>query len=287
MKFNKSTILLRIAHAFSTCVVYPFCYYILRYRRTMVRLNLEQAFPHKTHGEIKTMEKAFYRNFADMVCEVLVGKYFSENGMRRHVVIENMDEAVEMCRHHRGGFFMLGHFLNWEWIVDYANQFADYGIDCGTVYKQLSSKYFDRMMYSIRSRRGGFLIEMKQLLRVIIQRSKDPDAQPTFYAMLADQRPRKNARHYYTTLLNHHTSVLTGTEQLAVKFKYPIFYAHFTSISRGYYKMTLMPLYDPDKDGKPELGEITERFTRHLENNIQQEPSRWLWSHNRFSLKTK
>lgn len=280
---NKPAWYLRVAHGVARGVVYPLCYYVLRYRRGVVRENMERAFPECTVERRRWMEREFYRNFADMVMEVLVGRFVSEENMRLHVAIKNRDETAEVCRRYKGAFFMLGHFLNWEWIVDYANQFAECGIECGTVYKRLSNRFFDRLMYNIRVRRGGFMIEMNQLLRVMIGRARDAESAPTVYAMLADQRPRKNARHYWTTLLNCRTSVLTGTEQLAMKFGYPVFYAHFSSRGRGYCEMELVPIYVPGEGEVPEFGEITERFTRLLEDNIREEATRWLWTHKRFA----
>ncbi|MCM1034155.1 MAG: lysophospholipid acyltransferase family protein [Paludibacter sp.] len=273
-------------HFVSRWLLFPLCYYVVRYRRKVVRKNLRWAFPEKTSAEVKQIEKGFYLAFTDMVLELLVGNHLTEAEMQQLVVINNKEEVAERCKQCGGAFFMLGHFLNWEWMVDYANQFAEYGVECGTVYKRLTNNFFDRLMYKLRSRRGGGLVEMDRLLRVMVKRKNDADLLPAGYAMLADQRPRKKASQYRTTLLHRQVGMLTGTEQLALRFRYPVYYAYYRCKGRGRYEMTLMPLYDPDKDITMESGMITERFTRLLEANIKQEPMRWLWSHNRFAGST-
>lgn len=278
-----SILRLGFGHFISKWLLYPLCYHLVRYRRKMVRINLSIAFPDKDIHEIKRLERAFYLNFADMIMEVLVGWRFSEKVMRQFVVIDDLEEITDRCKRYGGGMVMLGHFLNWEWIVDYANQFAEYGVDCGSVYKRLNNNFFDRLMLKIRSHRGGFMVEMNSLLRVMVKRRNAKDMPPVCYAMLADQRPRRNAARYNTVFFNRQVGVLAGTEQLALRFKYPVYYIEMHSSRRGYYEVTPILIYDPEKDSDIQPGEITERFARMLEENIRQEPTRWLWTHRRFA----
>ena len=273
---------LRLGHFLSRWLLFPLCYHVVRYRRGVVRANLSLAFPEKSPAEIKRLEKSFYLNFTDMVMEVLAGRRIGERDMRRFVTINHKAEMAERCKRHGGGLVMLGHFLNWEWMVDYANQFADFGLDCGTVYKRLSNKFFDRLMRGIRASRGGFLVEMDGLLRVMVARRKDPDAAPTFYAMLSDQRPRRKAARYEVTFFNRRVGMLAGTEQLAVRFRYPVYFIQIHCHARGHYELTPVLIYDPEADAALPPGAVTERFTRLLEDNIRREPSRWLWTHKRF-----
>lgn len=283
MSKTASTFRLSLSHFLSRWLLYPLCYRIVRYRRKVVRANLRTAFPESTPRDIRRLERSFYLNFTDMVMEVLVGLRLSEEDMRRFVVINGKEEAADRCKRHGGMFFMLGHFLNWEWIVDYANQFADLGVECGTVYKKLNNSFFDRLMLRIRSRRGGFMVEMRQLLRVMASRRNNPALSPAAYAMLADQRPRRSAAQCRTVFLNRRLGVLAGTEQLALRFRYPVYYVNFHSHGRGHYEVSLVNIYDPDRDANLPFGTVTERFARLLEDNIRREPDRWLWSHRRFA----
>ena len=49
-------------------ILYYLAYYVVGYRRKVVRKNLVNSFPEKTEQEIKILEKSFYRQF----CEQLV-----------------------------------------------------------------------------------------------------------------------------------------------------------------------------------------------------------------------
>ncbi len=277
---------IRIGHLISRWVLYPICYYLIQYRKKVVRNNLQIAFPNKSIEERRQIERDFYLYFCDMLIEAWLGRNFSEEQMLSYVSLADEDVMDVNCQKYGGCFIMMGHFMNWEWTSALAIQLAKKNKDVGVIYKQLANATFDNIMQKLRSKKGGFLIEMDKLLRVMIERRNNANALPTYYAMLADQRPRKQAlaKQHETQLLGRTIGMITGTEQLAMKFQYPIYYAHLLSSKRGYYSARFIQIYDP-AEGKLPAGEITERFTRHLEKNILEQPARWLWTHRRFLYK--
>ena len=50
---------------------YVLLYYIIRYRRGVVRKNLVTAFPEKSINDIKTIERKFYHWFCDYFLEAI------------------------------------------------------------------------------------------------------------------------------------------------------------------------------------------------------------------------
>ena len=52
----------------SDMIYFP-VYYVMRYRRKIVRKNLRESFPEKSMEEIIGIEKRFYHFFVDMVFE--------------------------------------------------------------------------------------------------------------------------------------------------------------------------------------------------------------------------
>lgn len=278
-----SIIRLKWYHALARWLLFPICFHLVRYRRKVVKSNLLLAFPEKNEGEIKHIERQFYLNFADLVMEILVARHFSKSDMQTFVTLKNIEPMMAACKQYNGCFAILGHFFNWEWLASSANWFTPFGVDSGFVYKRLSSRFFDKLMHKLRSQQGGFLVEMDQLLRTMIAHRNDPTAAPTCYDMIADQRPRSNAKQHETTLFGQPIGVLTGTEQLATRFDFPVFYTFVTSPKRGYYTMRFIQIFDPETDKNLPFGTVTERFTRQLEENIKCDPARWLWSHKRFA----
>ena len=66
-------------------MVYYLLYYIVRYRRKIVRRNLVESFPEKDLPEIKRIEKEFYRFFADMTLESCKLASLSREEMKRRM----------------------------------------------------------------------------------------------------------------------------------------------------------------------------------------------------------
>ena len=56
---------------FLSDILYYFVYYVLRYRRDVVRKNLVGSFPEKDLSEIKKIEKNFYSSLCDYFVETV------------------------------------------------------------------------------------------------------------------------------------------------------------------------------------------------------------------------
>lgn len=264
-------------------VVYPFAYYVIRYRRKIVHKNIENSFPDKTETERKSIEKGFYHYFSDTIAEIIYGYRADDEDMRKRVQFVNLEQVKELTIARGGAFFMLGHVGNWEWAAEIGSYEQDFGVTQCNIYKQLQSSTFDRLMLDIRSKRMGFCCEKDKLLRVLITQKNN--GQPTTYGMIADQKPLRRNIHYWTTFLHQETPFFSGVERLAKKFDFPVFFADVNTDSRGYYTIefkliTNTPLTE-------EEFYITEKYARLLEENILRQPSRWLWSHNRWKHGTK
>ena len=78
-------------HYFFYDIPYYFIYYILRYRRKVVRKNLGGSFPKKSHEEILKREKEFYAYFCDYIAETLKFFSISEKEIRRRMKFEDID----------------------------------------------------------------------------------------------------------------------------------------------------------------------------------------------------
>ncbi len=272
---------LKVHYAFADGLIYPLAYYVLHYRRAIVKKNLMNSFPDKSEKEIEALTKQFYHHFADTIVEIIHGYTMSDEQMRERVVFHHV-EAVEKAALEKGGaIVMLGHMGNWEWGSDLAKRFSNPQVKEMCVYRRLKNTHMDALMLDIRHQRGTAMAEMKQILRIMIR--QHAEKQPTVYGFLADQKPSPASSHFWTTFLHQDTAFLSGSETLARKFDYPVFYAFFTSPRRGYYDIDFRtiaenPIFEDD-------WAITQKYANLLEENILDQPHLWLWSHNRWKHK--
>ena len=269
---------LSVLYMISDIILYPLVYYIARYRLKVVRKNLRNSFPDKSHDELKNIEKKFYHHFADLIVEVVYGYRVGDEEMRERVVFENVDLVEDLASKTHGVIAYLGHMGNWEWLVDLNKRFVNPAMVEYNVYRQLKNPASDKMMLELRSKRGGECIEKKLLLRklVALRRSEHPFV----VGMLSDQKPSKRSSYAWTQFLNQETAFLDGSEVLAHKFGFSAVYAHIWSPKRGYYRIRFEQITDDPELMQPE--EMTKRYAELLEQNICAQPEQWLWTHNRW-----
>ena len=269
---------LSVLYMISDIILYPLVYYIARYRLKVVRKNLRNSFPDKSHDELKNIEKKFYHHFTNLIVEVVYGYRVGDEEMRERVVFENVDLVEDLASKTHGVIAYLGHMGNWEWLVDLNKRFLNPAMVEYNVYRQLKNPASDKMMLELRSKRGGECIEKKQLLRklVALRRSEHPFV----VGMLSDQKPSKRSSYVWTQFLNQETAFLDGSEVLAHKFGFSAVYAHIWSPKRGYYRIRFEQITDDPELMQPE--EMTKRYAELLEQNICAQPEQWLWTHNRW-----
>ncbi|MBQ9751231.1 MAG: lysophospholipid acyltransferase family protein [Paludibacteraceae bacterium] len=269
---------LSVLYMISDVMLYPLMYYIARYRLKVVRKNLRNSFPDKSHDELKNIEKKFYHHFADLIAEVVYGYRVGEEEMRERVVFENVDLVEDLASKTHGVIAYLGHMGNWEWLVDLNKRFVNPAMVEYNVYRQLKNPASDKMMLELRSKRGGECIEKNQLLRKLVMLRR---ADHLFViGMLSDQKPSKRSSYAWTQFLNQETAFLDGSEVLAHKFGFSAVYAHIWSTKRGYYRIRFEQITDDPSKMQPK--EMTKRYAELLEQNIYAQPEQWLWTHNRW-----
>ena len=255
-------------------------YHVVRYRRKIVAKNIALSFPDKTEKERRRIAKAFYRQFCYTIVESIYGFGMPEDEMRQRVVFENMDEVNRLVKEAGGAIFMLAHMGNWEWLASVQGWLQE-GVTEMNVYRPLKNKSMDKLMLAVRSKRGGVCVAKQRILREMVQYRAEK--KPVTVGLISDQKPRPEVTRTWTTFLNQETGFLDGAEVLGKKFGYPVFYLYITREERGHYRVQMKTIAaDPKNTAE---GEITEKYARILEQNIQEQPHLWLWTHNRFKWK--
>ena len=260
-------------------ISFPVVYYLVRYRRGVVRMNIEKSFPEKTEKERREIEIKFYRFFCDLFVEIIYEMHVSEKEIHRRMTYGNLPAILEQNALSKSVMIMTAHYGNWEWTLAFA-LFSPENYPSNPIYKRLRNSHFDKLTYQLRSKYGAKLIEKKDLLRVMFRLQKGKEV--ANFWMISDQTPNNHSIHYWTNFLNQDTPAIVGTEQLARKFDYPVFYADITRIKRGYYHCEFIPIsLEPTKTKE---FEITENYMRLLEKSIEAHPEFWLWSHRRWKF---
>lgn len=258
---------------------YVLLYYIIRYRRGVVRKNLVTAFPEKSIDDIKTIERKFYHWFCDYFLEAIKLLSISDKELRRRFTIINSEEVEQCFQEGQDVAAILGHYCNWEWLSCVGMNLPPER-ETGLIYHPLRNKTFDYLFRKLRSHeQNSHVIPKKDILRYVVTKKREGVRNICGY--ISDQGPKWANIHLWLPFLNHeYTPVFTGGERIMRKMNNAVFYVEMSRPKRGYYTATYK-LITREPNTLP-ADDITRRFFCLLEETIRQEPAFYLWSHNRW-----
>lgn len=257
---------------------------VVRYRRRVVRSNLEAAFPDKSQAERRDIERRFYHNFTDNFVETLKLLHITDEEMARRMEFVNTDIIDSLMDQGKSIVVYFGHFFNWEWapsISLHTRHKPSDKVAFAQIYRPLRSEAFDGLMLGIRSRFGSESIDKKVALRRLLQYRREGRVSITGF--MSDQHPSHGDPGLVTTFMEQPTAIITGTETLARRLGMALIYWDMERLGRGRYRITTRHIAD-DAASLPE-GEATRRYAQMLETTIRRDPSIWLWSHKRWKHK--
>ncbi len=248
------------------------------YRKQVVRNNLLNSFPGLTEQKYIEVERKFYHHLCDVVVETIKLINISESNIKKRCAFSQ--QATELFNtlydSNRDVIIVMGHFGNWEMAGVSMNCFFKYRVQ--TVYKPLKNKYFDQMVFNLRSRFGAVLVPMNLILKELFNKKEGL----AVTAFIADQTPSPDNA-LWISFLNQDTPVYTGVEKIATKLNYPVVFASVRKLKRGFYEIDVNSICENPSTKKP--GEITSLFMNALEAEIIKTPEFWLWSHKRWKHK--
>lgn len=251
-------------------------FYLVRYRRKVVRRNLAHAFPEMPPRELARLEYKFYRHFLDVVFETLKNFTLSREGAVKRVTIrpESIALSAKLKAEGKDAVAILGHIGNWE-LCGAGWPWHVAGMRLAVLFSPLKNKKFNDLLFNGRSRFGYSMINAR----------KTAEELPTFlgkgyyFCFIGDQAARPETA-YWTTFMGQDTGVFRGAERYARKYDLPVYYVSIRKTGRGRYESWLTLVTDTPRAEPPDS--ITERFTQMLEANIREQPHIWLWTHKRW-----
>jgi Kdo2-lipid IVA lauroyltransferase/acyltransferase len=263
-----------VLYAFSDFLFFM-SFYVVRYRRKTVQKNLINAFPEKTSSELNKIEKDFYKNLCDYGVEMLKLVTISKEELSKRMVFHHQEIPEGYKHRNQPILFLASHQFNWEWLLVSASITFPMAIEF--VYQPVNNKFFDAFSLLSRSRFGALPIKRDEVAREILKRRK----QLRGVASVADQYPGYgHDKKYITTFLNQETVFFYGTNQLAIMTQYPVLYYEIKKVKRGYYAASPVVVGEPPYEKTSDS--VIESYVRSVEKNIRENPSGWLWSHNRW-----
>jgi len=263
-----------VLYAFSDFLFFV-SYRLIRYRRKLVRKNLRKSFPEKSDEELKLIEKQFYKNLSDYAVETLKLLTISKDELTRRMRFNHEGFLDQFTHNNQSIVFLASHQFNWEWLLVSASASFPMAIDF--VYQPVHNELFNKITLMSRSRFGAYAIARAEVARELVKRKHILRG----IAIVADQYPGyKTDKKFPIRFLNQDTVFFMGANNVALLTQYPAVYYSIRKVERGYYEavpnIVALPPYDRTDT------RVIENYVQLVEKAIQEDPSGWLWSHNRW-----
>ncbi len=268
---------LRVLYVLSDCI-YGLIFYIIRYRRDIVKNNLAIAFPEKTEKERKRIAKKFYHNFTDNFIEVIKlisasPKYIQKHFVSDYSLFEPLFAEGKRCQS------LLAHNFNWEWAclagpLGMKQKFL-------VVYMPLANKTMERLFVKLRTKTGAILLPATNMRNTLV-----PYRNESYNLVLvADQNPGHPGNAWWFDFLNRPTPFVKAPESGARRGNTPVLLVKIIKEKRGYYRA----IFEMGEESPASLqqGEMTKKYVDFLEKFIKEHPEMWLWSHRRWKWEWK
>jgi lauroyl/myristoyl acyltransferase len=256
-------------------VVYFLVYYIIGYRKKVVRANLAMALPHLNDQERLVIEKKSYQHLCDMFMEMIKTMTISSEAMNKRFVITNLELIKEYEKKGKSIMLIASHYASWEWLITLNQKISYQGIG---VYKKLANKYFDKLVRDIRSKYNTELVPTNKTIPLIAHNQKNDIH--CVYGLASDQSPKADRIFHWDSFMGIEVPVHTGPEMLAKKYDMTVVFAKVKKVKRGYYELTIIPISDNPKS-VPDFG-ITHAYIKEVEKQILEAPEYYFWTHKRW-----
>ena len=240
--------------------------------KKIIKTNIRRAIPKINLQEINDIKKNMWNNYGRTLSEYMFLKSFRNNKFKSNINIEGK-EILEKIKHEQTPvIFVSGHFSNFELM---AMQIEKSGINLATIYRPLNNIFLNVLMEGIRKK----YICKKQIkkgrsgVRELLKLYKNNYS----IALMIDQRVTEGIK---SKLFNEDAYTTTIPAQFVRKFNckiVPIYIERYNDINFN------IKIEKPIEFAK---NTSTEKITRDLniwlEKMILKNPSKWIWSHNRW-----
>jgi len=250
-------------------------YRIIGYRKQVVRANLIRTGFGDDPAQCFAIEKAVYKHFCDLYLETFKSLTLSKSQIQKRFVVNNTSLIQDFALQGKSVIMMCGHYASYEWLLSmgYYSDHTAYGI-----YAPLANPYFNKLVIKARRRYGAFLIPRRETVSSIKKHAENNHL--ALYGFASDQSPKIKRKTYFRSFFGIEVPVFTGAERIAKEHDIPVLMAKVRRVKRGFYETEIIVLSKNPKEVKD--FEITDQFTEELESLIKEDPSHYLWTHNRF-----
>ncbi len=239
--------------------------------KKIIRNNLMKFDNSLTAEKVTNISKEMWGNYGRILSEYPYISSFRKGDLDEYIKIENK-ENLEQIKNDQPVIFVSAHFSNFELM---AMTIEKEGINLSAIYRPLNNRMVNSIMEPLRKK----YICKNQIKKGIngVRESLNFFKQGVSIAIMIDQRVSEGEK---INFFNHPAHTTTIPAQFVKKFGCKIQPVHIERYNKIYFKISFEKQIVIEKDA--DNASISLKLNQWLENKIKENPSQWIWTHDRW-----
>jgi len=258
----------RIGRAFGGTV-----YHLLgRYRRVALK-NLALIYGEKSDRDRAAMARAVFRHFGEMAAEFIKLPKLSREQVDEMTTVEGEEHLIAALQSGRGCFIVTGHLGNWEFL---GRWLATHNYKLNVVARDARDPAATKLMTEVRQGTGSQVLYRGSSARGVLQSLKRNE----LVALLPDQ----NAADVFVPFMGITTGTVDGPAILHLKTGAPLVFSWCCRTAGDRFRIVFESpeVISPTGNRDGDIRSIMTLINARLEAQILQNPTQWLWLHDRW-----
>tara|TARA_B100000029_G_scaffold444265_1_gene463924 strand:- start:980 stop:1858 length:879 start_codon:yes stop_codon:yes gene_type:complete len=245
--------------------------------KNLIKKNIKIGMGNINENEEKKIINEMWSNIGRTFAEYVFLKDFKLNKSdSNHMKIIGREYLEEIKQSNKPVIFYSAHLANFELM---AMELERYGIKTAAIYRPLNNIFLNPLMEYLRMKYicPNQIPKGRAGMREIINKIKNNYS----IALMVDQRVGEGIK---INFFNQLAQTTTIPAQLTLRYNCKLVPISLKRIKNTNFEMTVYKPYEVSKTGNDEQDtqNITLKINQIIEKMIVQNPTQWLWSHNRW-----
>ena len=237
-----------------------------------IELNIKKALPEASEKNIAIIASEMWKNYGRILSEYVFIKKFRDSINEKFITVEGQEVLDSVKDSREPVVFISGHFNNFELM---AMHIQKSGINLAAIYRPLNNIFLNKIMEIIRK---------KYICQNQIKKGRSGSRELLEFfkknysiALMIDQRVSEGIK---SDFFGQSAFTTTIPAQLVKKYGCKIIPVYIERITGSSFKLRIDRPIIYEKDSS--IDEITLNLNKCLEKMILNNPSQWIWTHDRW-----
>ncbi len=252
-----------------------------RHHRNIALANLRQAFgQEKGPAELRAIARDSFRRFGETVADIFKLFHWKPADIAALIDIEGRENLADAVARGKGVLLFSAHIGNWEVgsaVISKAGKFS-------VIARALDNPFLDRALLRFREGMGAQVIYKQQAAKKVLQALRDRE----IVAILVDQNVLRREA-VFVDFFGRPAGTTPALGAFHLRTGAPLLPVFCFPAAAGRYRLRILPpvAFVPGEDVGADVLKITGICTKIIETAIREDPSSWLWVHDRWRSRPK